>query len=103
MEHKAFDIFCENCDNILDISRSLKVNDIIESDTPVSVSSTEESSNKFDYETFLKKMENGESVFDEELKKIDIKDLVQDEYYKKMQKKALFVWFAKIAGHSKLK
>ena len=32
-------------------------------------------------------MENGEIVFDEELKKIDIKDLVQDEYYKKMQKK----------------
>ena len=103
--NKIFDIFCDNCDNILDISRAVHFErDIQESDTPDTVSSVSpeeqeqlkenlnlkdstESNDNYDYESFLKKIEAGEKVSNEELKSIDIKEMVKDEYYKKMLKK----------------
>lgn len=78
------DIFCEKCDNILDISKTPLAyigNDY--APTPTSLSSEDE----INYESILKKVENGEKLSDDELKLIDIKDMTKNEYYKKMSKK----------------
>ena len=83
-ENRFDDIFCDKCDNMLDISISqsdrAKNYDI---STPESLSSDDE----INYETILKKVEDGKQLTSNELKMIDIKEMVKDEYYKKMQKK----------------
>ncbi|VBB18403.1 DNA-dependent RNA polymerase subunit Rpb9 [Yasminevirus sp. GU-2018] len=78
------DIFCEKCGNILDISRAPLAGNDDSVDTPREVS---DSDDEPDYEGILKKVENGEKLTDNELKSIDIKEMVKNEYYKKMTKK----------------
>jgi hypothetical protein len=86
------DIFCEKCDSILDISKKPnRQPDTLDSDveTPKDVSSDEESNddkkeNNVDYEHILKKMEKGETLTNDELQTIDVKELVKNEYYKKL-------------------
>ena len=84
-DEKDFNIFCENCDNILDITKATAKIDKLESETPKSLST--ESDKNFDYEKFLKKIENGEKVTDQELMSVDLKELGKHDYYKKMAKK----------------
>ena len=105
-DKKPFSIFCEKCDNILDIARSIdkKDNIAIDSATPEELSSDTEHSNVLsddhsehsdnskedddvDYEGLLKKLEDGNKLSSDELKIIDIKNMVKNEYYKKMAKK----------------
>ena len=68
----------------MDISRSIKKVDILDSDTPINLSSD---NNDVDYESILQKIEMGNKLSNEDLQKIDIKELVKNEYYKKMVKK----------------
>jgi len=78
------DIFCERCDNILDISRTPLAETIDEdTTTPTAVSSDED----INYENILQKIEKGENISEDELKLIDIKDMTKNDYYKKMSKK----------------
>lgn len=91
-QNRSFNIFCENCDNILDIARSLKNNNFNDSETPIAlsennISETKSDKSEINYEYLLKKVENEEVLIDDELKSIDIKDMVKNEYYKKMAKK----------------
>jgi hypothetical protein len=91
----SFDIFCEKCDNILDITRTMPIknNEEIDTDTdtPKNLSSDEEEeeikNQNVDYETLLKKVEAGKKLSYDELSSINIKDLVKNDYYKKMAKK----------------
>jgi hypothetical protein len=90
--NKVYDIFCENCDNILDITRSVIKGDqynTLDTDTPQNVSndSDTDQENAPDYETILKKVEDGKKLTNDELGSIDIKEMVKNEYYKKMTKK----------------
>lgn len=81
-------IYCEKCDNILDISRTntrTRDNDLLDTETPKTVSS--DSEEEVDYESFLKKIEKGEKVTNDELGQVDVKEMVKNEYYKKMAKK----------------
>lgn len=120
---KVFDIFCEKCDNILDITRSIPENvEVYDNNTPDVLSSDDdedqdqdrdqdqdqdqdnqtdgqetdehENDNKnkepisnVNYEALLKKIEDGGKPTNEELREINIKDMVKNEYYKKMAKK----------------
>lgn len=87
---KSFNIFCEKCDNILDISRAIaKDVDTLDSETPRNLSSDQNSDNdeEVDYESMLKKIEAGQKLTNDELRSIDIKEMVKNEYYKKMAKK----------------
>ena len=76
------DIFCENCDNMLDISRT----QLIGADEVIASKNISAEKN-VNYEELLKKVENKEKLSDEELTSIDIKELVNNDYYKKMNKK----------------
>lgn len=98
--------FCERCNNILDISRSIS-NEYMISDTPDTLSETTDTDNvtdaantdvtdtntlgtvtdTTDYEDILRKIEKGQKLSEEEIMSIDIKELVQDDYYKKMGQK----------------
>jgi hypothetical protein len=85
---KSFNIFCENCDNILDISRfNVKNGDTLDSETPKNLSSNQNSDEDVNYESFLKKIEDGEKLSNDDLKSINIKEMVNNDYYKKMSKK----------------
>lgn len=85
------DIFCEKCDNILDVSRtSLTKEEVDLNDSqPTDTIESESTENKIvvDYENILRKVENDEKLTNEELSSIDIKDMVKDDYYKKLGKK----------------
>ena len=87
---RVSDIFCEECDNILDITRSVpKGNDTLDTETPNTVSSdTEEEVEEISYEPILKKLEAGERPTDQELESVDLRRLVKDEYYRKMSGKS---------------
>lgn len=77
-------IFCENCDSILDISRSAhKHGDLIDTDTPSDLSSDDDNVD-IDYEDILQRVEKGEVLSKTELQSIDIKEMVKNEYYKKL-------------------
>jgi hypothetical protein len=81
---QLFDIYCEKCNNVLDITRNIpKVE--INTETPIEVSS--DNNQNIDYEQLLKKIEANEKLTSEELNSIDIKELVKNEYYKKISKK----------------
>jgi len=87
-------IFCDKCDNILDISRTntkININALDTTDTPKELSDSDNDDNEnkvdVDYESLLKKIESGKKLTNDELKMIDIKDMVKNEYYKKMSKK----------------
>jgi hypothetical protein len=95
---RSSDIFCEKCDNILDITMTRPLTDnVLESDTPTNVSSDDDDDKDIkddgngdqgvDYESMLKKIEAGNKLTYEELRTIDIKNMVKNEYYKKMAKK----------------
>jgi len=85
-DSKSFNIFCEKCGNILDISRSVvRDMDMSDSETPKNLSS--DNNENVDYESLLKKIEEGKKLTNEELRSIDTKEMVKDEYYKKMSKK----------------
>ena len=139
-KNKVFDIFCEKCGNILDITRSIPENvETYDANTPDVLSSDSDQdddqdndqddqddnqddqddkqkgkhekeqkdgeddddeepdggkkNNKMegnlnvDYETLLKKIEEGGKPTNDELREINIKDMVKNEYYKKMAKK----------------
>ncbi len=83
----VYDIFCEKCDNILDITRSIPdgIEDF-DTKTPTEISSDTEQ-DEVEYERILKKIEDGKKPTNEELNMINIKDMVKNEYYKKMAKK----------------
>jgi hypothetical protein len=98
------DMFCENCGNIYDIARSLPFatdknaldNKLLDENTPAAVSTDDEgnavdetnnAANNPVYEKVLKKMEEGNRPTNEELQAINVKDLVKNEYYKKMARK----------------
>lgn len=107
------DIYCEKCDNILDITRTIaKTFDGVDVDsgTPKELSSDGESENSadeanieannevndeandddddgVDYGFLLKKIEDGEKLTNDELRSINIKNMVKHEYYRKMAKK----------------
>lgn len=89
IDTSANDIFCERCDNILDISRTpfAEVHNEDENNTSAALSTSISTEDTAKYESILKKVENGEKLTDDELKSIDIKDLAKNEYYKKMSKK----------------
>ena len=80
-------IFCDKCDNILDISRFVvKDVDMLESDTP-KILSSDDNVAEVNYESILKKVESGQKLTNDELSSIEIKDMVQNDYYKKIIKK----------------
>lgn len=80
----GYDMFCEKCDNILDITRTQNKMTSINSTTPLDVSTDDDN---VDYEKILKKVENEEKLSRDELMSIDMKEIVKNEYYKKMAKK----------------
>lgn len=112
---KVFDGFCPKCDNMLDITRSIpKMTDDMDiEETPKQVSDDENESgsdnennndeddgdsggddgddgddiNGTDYETILRKVEAGDKLTTSEINSIDLKNMVKNEYYKKMAKK----------------
>lgn len=122
-KNKTFDIFCEKCDNILDITRTVPENvEVYDANMPDVLSSDSEAENQdenqaenqaenqpenqpnnqeeiqdnknqkkvnnnLNYEVLLKKIEEGGKPTNEELREINIKDMVKNEYYKKMAKK----------------
>lgn len=90
-DEKTSDIFCEKCDNILDIARSIpKANETLDTNTPDTVSSDCDDDIEpvsVDYETILKKLEAGERPTNAELDSVNLKLMVKDDYYKKMPKK----------------
>jgi len=75
-------IFCDKCNNILDISRTR-----IKSTTESESGPTSNSEKEVDYESFLKKVEKGEKLSNDELSLIDTKEIFKNDYYKKMSKK----------------
>lgn len=72
-------IFCENCNNLFDIKTHTNEQEVevISTSTNVNV----------DYKELLQKVENDKPLTFDELKTIDIKELMNNEYYKKMAKK----------------
>jgi hypothetical protein len=85
IDTSANDIFCEKCDNILDISRTPLAG--MQYDDNTMTPKTVSSDGDVNYETILKRIEKGEKVSDDDLKLIDIKEMAKHDYYKKMQKK----------------
>lgn len=77
------DVFCEKCDNILDVSRTPFNATLLDTTTPVDVSTD----HAINYEDILKKVENGEKISEDVLRTLDVKEMVKTEYYKKMAKK----------------
>lgn len=92
MVTKNFSIFCNNCDNIFEITRTvpqaLQKNNIFDNNTPNELSEDSAEDEHKRYETILKKVEKGEEPTKAELRSINPKELVKNEYYKKMTKKA---------------
>lgn len=82
--------FCQNCNNTLDISRSLNITDNkIDSDTPNTVTSADNKTTvEVDYKSIIQKLENNEKLTNTELLSIDFNDLVKDNYYKKLTTKS---------------
>lgn len=99
-QEREFDIFCENCNNILDISRTIYTtnNETLNTETPNTVTDTDDDVNNevhidddnTNYEFLLKKLEDGKTLTPEELLSINIKNMVSNEYYRKMSKKGYY-------------
>lgn len=84
---KIFDIYCDKCDNILDITRTVpKSIEELETNTPNEVSDSDDDF-EVNYEDLLKKIEADKKLTSDEINSINIKDMVKNEYYKKMAKK----------------
>jgi hypothetical protein len=96
-DNNNHDIFCENCNNILDVTRSVIKKDMFgdsEGDQDLDqakdqkpVQNPEQNLVAVDYDTLLKKLEDGKKLTGDELSSIDVKEMVKSEYYKKMVKK----------------
>jgi len=88
IDTSANDIFCEKCDNILDISRTpFARDDNMLTPNTISSDGDEDADIDVDYESILKRIEKGEKIPDDELSLIDVKDMAKNDYYKKMSKK----------------
>jgi hypothetical protein len=72
-------IFCGKCGNLFDIkTQSFEgIPEIVSTSTTANI----------DYKTILQKVESDKTLTQDELKTIDIKDLINNEYYKKLTKK----------------
>ncbi len=124
-------VYCDNCNNILDITRTVPKTNLFDEETYDTVSSISKSSDKdkesdvdsnsdsesvssndsseseqsddldsdeplsseldakqvANYENILKKLQNGEQPTEDELKSVDIKEIIRTDYYKKMNGK----------------
>jgi hypothetical protein len=80
MNTTPYDIYCDRCNNIMNITRTIPRHD----DTPVAISSSHE---PVDYEQMLRKVEADQPLTVAEISQIDIKEMTKDEYYMKMQNK----------------
>lgn len=76
-------IFCDNCNNLFNIKTHS--NEQEDQETP-EVLSTSANIN-IDYKIILQKVENETPLTIDELKSIDIKELMNNDYYKKLAKK----------------
>jgi DNA-directed RNA polymerase subunit M/transcription elongation factor TFIIS len=75
-------LFCPNCNNILNISKTSQTKLKIEEE-PETISSSSSSSNS----TIINKLLNNEALTDEEIKTINKKEIQKDEVYIKLDKK----------------
>lgn len=81
-----YDIFCEKCESMLDILKHPNRQvDELDTETPKQLSSDEDKN--VDYEKILKKVEKGDALSKEELETIDVREMVKNEYYKKLSGK----------------
>jgi len=79
--------FCDNCDNIMDVRKSVfKQNEILANDIDATITDTEQKPD-VNYKSILDKISNNEKLTNEELKSIDMKELVENKYYKLLAKK----------------
>jgi hypothetical protein len=78
-------IFCGKCGNLFNI-KTQSFEEIKQPENTPEVLSTSTSAN-IDYKIILQKVEAGTILTQEELKTIDIKDLINNDYYKKLTKK----------------
>jgi DNA-directed RNA polymerase subunit M/transcription elongation factor TFIIS len=76
-------LFCPNCNNILNISKSSQVKPKVETE-PETISSSESDTNN---STIINKLLNNETLTDEEIKNIDKKEIQKDEEFIKLDKK----------------
>ena len=84
--------YCDKCNNIMSISKTPYgdyADDVKDQTTPQVLSTDTSNTNNIniDYMTLLKKVEDGKKLSTDELKSIDIKEMVKDPYYKKLTKK----------------
>lgn len=87
VEYEYDNTFCQNCNNLLDISRSVFINDTkLDTETPNTVTNSN-TTTEVDYKTIIQKIENNETPTNAELLSIDFSELVKNNYYKKLTKK----------------
>ena len=67
--------YCPNCDHVLDISRSIKMQNV---DVKPSLEN---------FDNILKKIDNDEHLSKSEILSVDVKELLKSEQYKQYQKK----------------
>ena len=81
--------YCERCNNIMDITRIQPNKTLFGTHTPSSISSDTEtdSGKKKDYVEILKKLENDEKLTRDDLVGVDMKELLQTDYYKELNGK----------------
>ena len=78
--------FCQNCNNTLDVSRNVIINDTkLDTETPNTMSS--DTKINIDYKSIIQKIENNIKPTNNELISIDFNELVKNSYYKKLTKK----------------
>lgn len=87
MEKVSDDIFCELCDSILDITRTIPKQELLDTDKDTEKDTEKSEDLEINYEDILKKVEAGEKISDDILRMIDLKELTKNDYYKKMAKK----------------
>jgi len=71
--------FCENCNTILDIRKTIKEEIIVKDEKKEKII--------IDYKVLLDKVLNNEKLSFDELKMIDLKELVENKYYKNLSGK----------------
>lgn len=79
------EIFCDKCAYLFDISRNRGQQTDTITATPDTISSSADTC--IDYKSILQKIENNVALTNDELKRIDIKDMITCDYYKKIAKK----------------
>jgi DNA-directed RNA polymerase subunit M/transcription elongation factor TFIIS len=82
--------FCENCNNLLTISKSIdhiSKQSLLDGDTPSELSEDTEKKIDIDYKQILQDVENDNEIDSDILEQIDINDMMKNSYYKKMNNK----------------